>query len=275
MRLRPGSVGGLPLALAAWVALVFLLLPLVVVIGVSFTETAYLAFPPQGFTLDWYGKLLRDASYVDAFALSAELALAATVLAVSLGLPAALVIGRKRFPGRELISALFMSPLILPNIVIGVAILQYASALGWARTFWALLAGHVVMVLPYVLRTTLAALAGVEPSIEEAAQDLGASPALTFFSITLPQIKTGVIAGALFAFIMSWINVEVSIFQTKAELMTLPVKLFNYVQFNVDPLLAAVSSVTIYLAVAAVFVLDLVVGIEKAGATRRSPREPS
>jgi len=263
------------LALAAWVALVFLLLPLVVVIGVSFTETAYLAFPPQGFTLDWYGKLLRDASYVDAFALSAELALAATVLAVSLGLPAALVIGRKRFPGRELISALFMSPLILPNIVIGVAILQYASALGWARTFWALLAGHVVMVLPYVLRTTLAALAGVEPSIEEAAQDLGASPALTFFSITLPQIKTGVIAGALFAFIMSWINVEVSIFQTKAELMTLPVKLFNYVQFNVDPLLAAVSSVTIFLAVAAVFVLDLVVGIEKAGATRRSPREPS
>jgi len=117
------------------------------------------------------------------------------------------------------------------------------------------------------LRTTLAALAGVEPSIEEAAQDLGASPALTFFSITLPQIKTGVIAGALFAFIMSWINVEVSIFQTKAELMTLPVKLFNYVQFNVDPLLAAVSSVTIFLAVAAVFVLDLVVGIEKAGAT--------
>ena len=197
----------------------------------------------------------------------AELALAATVLAVSLGLPVALVIGRKRFPGRELISALFMSPLILPNIVIGVAILQYASALGWARTFWALLAGHVVMVLPYVLRTTLAALAGVEPSIEEAAQDLGASPALTFFSITLPQIKTGVIAGALFAFIMSWINVEVSIFQTKAELMTLPVKLFNYVQFNVDPLLAAVSSVTIFLAVAAVFVLDLVVGIEKAGAT--------
>jgi ABC-type Fe3+ transport system permease subunit len=115
--------------------------------------------------------------------------------------------------------------------------------------------------------TTLAALAGLEPSIEEAAQDLGASPALTFFSITLPQIKTGVIAGALFAFIMSWINVEVSIFQTKAHLMTLPVKLFNYVQFNVDPLLAAVSSVTIYLAIAAVFMLDLLIGIEKAGAT--------
>src|SRR5215472_4617200 len=93
VRLLPGSVGGLPLALAAWAALGFLLLPLVVVIGVSFTETAYLAFPPQGFTLDWYRKLLRDASYADAFALSAELALAATILAVLLGLPAALVIG--------------------------------------------------------------------------------------------------------------------------------------------------------------------------------------
>ena len=131
---------------------------------------------------------------------------------------------------------------MLPTIVLGAAILQYASALGFARSFWALFVGHVVLVTPYVMRTTLASLAGSERALEEAAQDLGANRIETFFLITLPQIKPGVIAGALFAFINSWINVEVSIFNSTSQLVTLPVKLFNYIQFNIDPTLAAVSA---------------------------------
>jgi putative spermidine/putrescine transport system permease protein len=186
------------------------------------------------------------------------------VSALLLGVPAALIFARKQFPGSRALSALFLSPLVLPTIVLGVAILQYASALGFARTFWALFVGHVVLVTPYVIRTSLASLSGIEPVHEEAAQDLGATGVQTFFLVTLPQIKPGVIAGALFAFINSWINVEVSIFNSTAQLVTIPVKLFNYIQFNIDPTLAAVSAATIYIAIVVVVAIDLTVGIEKA-----------
>jgi putative spermidine/putrescine transport system permease protein len=247
----------------AWATLAYLLLPLVVVIGVSFTTTAYLTFPPVGLTLDWYRKSLADPTYVEAFMLSVKLAVASTFVALLAGVPAALVLARSSFVGRGVIAQVFLSPLVLPNIIVGVAILQFASLLGFGRSIWWLLVGHVVLVIPYVMRTTMASLSGLNLSSEEAAQDLGATPMETFFLVTLPQIKPGVIAGALFAFIMSWINVEISIFQAKPDLMTLPVKLFNYVEYSVDPLLAAVSSVTIYFAIAVVLIIDVTVGIEK------------
>jgi len=256
--------GRLFIAGVSAVVMLYLALPLLVVIAISFTATEYLKFPPQGLTLRWYWQVVSDPSFVEAFVVSGQLATAATVTALLLGVPAALVLARKQFALRGALSALFLSPLVLPTIVLGVAILQYASALGFARSFLALFVGHVVLVTPYVIRTSLASLSGMEPAHEEAAQDLGATPVETFFLITLPQIKPGVIAGALFAFINSWINVEVSIFNSTAQLVTIPVKLFNYIQFNIDPTLAAVSAATIYLAVVVVVAIDLAVGIEKA-----------
>jgi putative spermidine/putrescine transport system permease protein len=256
--------GRLFIAGVSAVAMLYLALPLLVVIAISFTATEYLKFPPQGLTLRWYWQVVSDPTFVEAFVVSGQLAMAATATALLLGVPAALVLARQQFPLRGALSALFLSPLVLPTIVLGVAILQYASALGFARSFLALFVGHVVLVTPYVIRTSLASLSGMEPAHEEAAQDLGATPLQTFFLITLPQIKPGVIAGALFAFINSWINVEVSIFNSTAQLVTIPVKLFNYIQFNIDPTLAAVSAATIYLAVLVVVAIDLAVGIERA-----------
>jgi putative spermidine/putrescine transport system permease protein len=257
-------LGRIVIAAVSWIAMLYLALPLLVVIAISFTATEYLTFPPQGLTLRWYWQVVSDPTFVEAFVVSGQLAAAATATALLLGVPAALVFARKRFPLTQALSALFLSPLVLPTIVLGVAILQYASALGFARSFLALFVGHVVLVTPYVIRTSLASLSGMEPAHEEAAQDLGATPLQTFFLITLPQIKPGVIAGALFAFINSWINVEVSIFNSTAQLVTIPVKLFNYIQFNIDPTLAAVSAVTIYIAILVVVAIDLAVGIEKA-----------
>jgi putative spermidine/putrescine transport system permease protein len=176
---------------------------------------------------------------------------------------AALIIVRKTFPGRTLISTLFLSPLVLPNIVIGVAILQYANSFGFARTFPALLIAHIVIVIPYVLRTVLASLAGMDVTIEEAAQDLGAGSVETFFLVTLPQIKPGIIAGALFAFIISWINIEVTIFNSTGTLTTLPVKILYYVENIGDPTVAAVSAVTVYIAIIVVVVVDLTIGLQK------------
>jgi putative spermidine/putrescine transport system permease protein len=257
-------IAALPLALFAWCAVIFLALPLVIIVSTSFTTTAYLTFPPVGFTLDWYTKFLADPSYLDSLGLSALLAISATATAVVLGIPVALVLTRAQVPGRRAIAALFLSPLILPPIVIGAALLQYASALGFARTFFALYVGHVVLVIPYIVRTTLASLSGFNRALEEAAQDLGASAPATFFLVTLPLIKPGLIAGALFAVIISWINVELSMFNTTSSLLPIPVKLFNYIQYNIDPMIAALSATTVYVAIVVVVALDLVIGIDKA-----------
>jgi putative spermidine/putrescine transport system permease protein len=256
----------------SWLVVLFLALPLTIIVSTSFTTTAYLQFPPAGFTLQWYAKFLGDGSYVESLRLSAVLAVSSTVTAIALGVPVALVLTRTRVPGGKAIAALFLSPLILPPIVVGAALLQYASAIGIARTFFALYVGHVVLVMPYIVRTTLASLSGFNRSLEEAAQDLGASAPATFFLITLPLIKPGLIAGSLFAVIISWINVELSMFNTTASLLPIPVKLFNYIQYNVDPMIAAVSAATIYVAIVVVVVLDLTVGIDKVAT---NPRERS
>lgn len=261
-------IGHVLLGAFAWLVVLYLLLPLVVIVGASFTTTAFLRFPPEGFTLAWYLKFLGDTSYLDSIWLSAVLAASATAIAIVLGVPVALVLTREPFPGASAISALFLSPLVLPTIVIGAALLQYASALGFARTYFVLLVGHAVLVVPYIVRTTMASLAGFNASLEEAARDLGASGVQTFFLVTLPLIKPGLIAGALFAVIMSWINVELSMFNTTASLMPIPVKLFNYIQYNVDPMIAAVSATTIYVAILVVVALDLIVGIDKVATTR-------
>jgi putative spermidine/putrescine transport system permease protein len=254
----------LVLAAISWATLIYLLLPLLVIISVSFSDTAYIEFPPRGFTIKWYTQFLQDPSYLQAFQVSIELAVLSTAVAILLATPAALIISRKTFRGRALVNTLFLSPLVLPNIVIGVAILQYANSLGFARTFSALLIGHIVIVMPYVLRTVLASLAGMDQTIEEAAQDLGAGPIQTFFLVTLPQIKPGIIAGALFAFIISWINIEVTIFNSTGTLTTLPVKILYYVENIGDPTVAAVSAVTVYIAVIIVVVVDLTIGLQKA-----------
>jgi putative spermidine/putrescine transport system permease protein len=258
-----GALGGF-----GWIALAYLALPLVVIIGVSVTTTAYLRFPPVGFTLKWYVQFLSDPSYLAAIWTSAALAVNATVLALLLGVPTALVLARTHFRGQQGLAALFLSPLILPPIVMGAAILQYAGALGFARTYGAMLVGHTVIVIPYVVRTTLASLVGFQSSLEEAARDLGDSGPGAFFRITLPIIKPGIIAGALFAVIISWINVELSMFNTTAQLMTIPVKLFNYIQYSVDPMIAAVSAATIYVAIVVVVILDLAVGIDRVASNQ-------
>jgi putative spermidine/putrescine transport system permease protein len=249
------------LRIISWVALAYLVLPLAVIVGSSLTASSYLTFPPQGLTLYWYAKVFGDPSYLSAFQTSTLLSVAATLAAVALALPAALAIARYDFPGKSTLEALLMSSLILPHLVLGVALLQYCAALGIMRTFTSLLLGHIVIVTPFVLRAVLPQLTKEQLTLEEASMDLGAGPFSTFFLVTLPQIRTSILSGAIFAFITSWINVELSIFNTTAELTTVPVKLFNYVQYTIDPTIAAVSSITIIAAVAAIVLLDFILGL--------------
>lgn len=248
--------------IAALTTLAFLALPLVVLIGVSLTTTEYLAFPPVGFTLKWYQVVITNSTYMSSFATSTLLAGCATLLAVILAAPAALVIARHRFPGRDAFAFVLMSPLVLPHIVLGAALLQYGSAIGLVRSFAALLVGHVVIVVPFILRTVLPLLSQEQQTLEEASRDLGANPFTTFFLVTLPLIRSGLFSGSIFAFITSFINVELSIFNTTATLNTIPVHLFNYVQYSVDPSIAAVSAVTIIAAAIVIVLIDLTVGLD-------------
>jgi putative spermidine/putrescine transport system permease protein len=257
----PGEWG---VTIAAWLVLLYLLLPLFVVIAISFTTTQYLSFPPVGFTLKWYHDFLSEPSYVGSILLSVKLAFGATLGGFLLGVPAALVLHEGNFRGAELLRNFFLSPLILPGLVIGVGILQITSALGFSRSFPAMVIGHVVLVMPYIVRTTLSSLSGFDRSLAEAAMDLGASRFSTFFLVTFAIIKPGIVAGCLFALIMSWIDVEVSIFNTVVSQSPISVNIFNYVQYNVDPTIAAVSAATVYIAFIFVILLDKLVGFERA-----------
>lgn len=246
----------------AFLTLAFLLLPLLVIVGASFTTSEFLAFPPRGLTVRWYEVVMSDPTYVASFLTSAVLALAATFAAVVLAVPAALAIARHDFPGKAAFASLLQSPLVLPHLVLGAALLQFGSQIGLTRSFAALLVGHVVIVTPFVLRTVLPMLDRDQLALEEASRDLGAGAVATFFLVTLPQIRSGIVAGAIFAFITSFINVELSIFNTTAALNTIPVQLFNYVQYSVDPSIAAVAAATIFAAAAAIVLIDLIVGLD-------------
>ena len=175
--------------LVAWSVLGYMLLPLVVILGVSVTATSFLAFPPQGWTLDWYSKMLSDPSYVASFATSTILALAATFVAVLLSVPAALAMARYEFRGKATILAALTSPLVFPHIVLGAALLQFGGYLGLTRSFLALLIGHTIIISPFVLRSVLSMLTPDQRALEEASSDLGGSPWTTFFLVTLPQLE--------------------------------------------------------------------------------------
>jgi putative spermidine/putrescine transport system permease protein len=258
------SAGILLIRLAAWLVLGLLLAPLIVLVGASFSSVDYVSFPPRGFSLQWYEKFFADPAFVNSLILSAKIALAASLLATLLGFPAAYILVRERFPGRRLAWTLLLSPLLVPQIILGVALLQIFTAVGLATSFTGLLLAHTVAVVPYVVRTVGASLVGIDPSIEEAAADLGASRLEILALVVAPIIKGGLLAGALFAFIMSWVNVEISIFLSVTGGYTLPVVLFNFIEYSITTVVVAAASIAIYVALILVLMVDAIVGIDSA-----------
>jgi putative spermidine/putrescine transport system permease protein len=235
--------------LRVWVALVFgfLMLPVVVIALASFSRTSYLTVPPRGLTLRWFTAVLGDAEYLHAIGFSLLLALVATVGALTAGVAASFALIRRRVPGGALVSALLNAPLVLPAVVVGVALLQFYAMVHLNGTFVGLALAHMVITVPYVVRAVTASLQGIDPELEHAARVLGASGPIAFFTVTLPLIRPGVAAGALFAFIVSFDNVPVSIFLLGSGQMTLPVRIFTAIEYGVDPSIAAISTLLIVL----------------------------
>jgi putative spermidine/putrescine transport system permease protein len=262
-RRRPLRLGRLALWSVNTVVCLFLLAPILVVIVASFSRDAYLAFPPRGLSLRWYQEFAASRDFVNSLFLSLRLGAAATAIATVVGLLAALALTAQGFRGAGTVRGLLTSPLTVPGIVSGIAMLIYFSRVGLGGSFVSLLAAHIVLVLPFVVLIVSSGLQAFDRSIEEAARSLGAGRVTAFVTVTLPLIKGSVLAAAVFAFITSFDEVVVTLFLAGPRMMTLPVRIFQYIEYNSDPLVAAVSTVLVVFTVAVVLVVDRVVGFSR------------
>jgi putative spermidine/putrescine transport system permease protein len=226
----------------------FILLPLLIVIAYSFSSVSYGVFPPPSLSLRWYGTLLSLASFRGAFGRSVTIALVATALALISGLFGALVLVRARFPGKELLRGFLLSPIVMPKIILGVGWFIFFARLGMQGGVVPITLAHTIVVLPFIINILAANLMGLDISLEEAAQDLGAGMPTVLWRIVLPQIKSGLIFSSLLAFMVSFDQVESSIFLTRGENNTLPIEMFLYMEKWQDPTIAALSAVLILFA---------------------------
>lgn len=251
--------------LAAWTVVtgLFVTLPLVFVLAVSLTPNAYVSLPTDGISFRWYAKIAEHPEFLRSTVNSLLLALGASVAALVMGVSVAVATVRYRFALREPVRLTMASPLFIPMVMSGLAILMASSATGWSDPAMRLFIGHAALTLPYVVRAVSASLAGFDPNQELAARNLGAGPIKAFLLITLPQLGPGVLAGAVFAFIVSFDNVGLSIFLTGATYRTLPVELFAYATNENDPMTAAISVVMILVSLIAVALLERVFGLQK------------
>ena len=241
--------------LRAFVFLVYaiMLCPLVFVIWLSFFKDSILYFPPSGYTLSWYKNAWDNQSFVNGFMFSLQLAIVSALIGVSMGVVAALGLIRYRFRGAKYVNTLLLSPLLMPGIVAGIAIyLFYLRTENFldrdiVGTLGGLVLAHICLTIPWTVRLVSASMHGLDPSIEEAARNLGANGRVAFWRITLPMLRPAIVAAALFSFIVSFENLEVSLSLVGPGSTTLPIAIMQYLEFNLDPTIAAVSSVQILL----------------------------
>jgi putative spermidine/putrescine transport system permease protein len=241
----------------------FMLAPLLIVCIVAFTPENTLTIPTTHLSLRWFKAVFKHPDFVQSFWNSLWLALSSATLATVLAVPAGLAITRYTFAGRDGLNALFLSPLIIPHLVLGVALLRLFSLIGATGSFFWLVLAHTVIVTPYVMRLVVAAAAGSDRSCEQAALSLGASNATVFRRITLPMILPGVTGGWLLAFINSFDEVTMSIFVTAPSTVTLPVRMYMYATESIDPLMAAASALMVAFTAAVMVLLDRLYGLDK------------
>jgi len=243
----------------------FLLAPLVVVVIASFNSADFLSFPPRGFSLRWYRALWESEVWGDSFRLSLLLTAVVTPLALLIGTLAAYALVRYSFPGKGLVATLVMAPLVMPQIVLGIALLNYMSGLGLVGSLTGLILGHLVVTLPFTVRLVSISVHNLDPALERAAENLGATPLQTFWRVTLPLLRPGIVAGAIFAAIISFGELAVTLLIAGARTTTLPLRIFNYTEYNFDPTINAVSTIFVALALVLIIVLDRLIGLVRIG----------
>jgi putative spermidine/putrescine transport system permease protein len=232
---------------------------MIVVIIASFNSAQTYPHPFESFTLRWYERVFAHQEFVRAMGRSVVVAIGAAGLATLLGVPLSLLFVRHKFPGKEFLNAFFTSPLIIPQVVLSIALLQMFTRLHVHLSEVTLILAHTVIVIPFVLRAMIATLSIMDPHLEEAAMNLGANQIRTFYYVTLPLVRSGVTAGYVLSFVISFINVPLSIFLTSPGSATLPIRVLASMETKLDPVITAIAAMTIYLAVAVSLFLEKVV----------------
>jgi putative spermidine/putrescine transport system permease protein len=221
---------------------VFLVAPMLVIVPMSFSTSPILSWPPEGVSVHWYQKMVTDPQWSRGFVNSAQVAVLTAIVAAVVGTLASLGIVRGRFPGKSIVNALVLSPLIVPVVIVGIGFFSFYARLKLVGSLPGLVLAHAALAVPFVIVNVGTALRTMDRNLEMAAANLGADPVRVFWRITFPIILPGVVAGALFAFITSWDEVVVSIFMTSARFRTLPVEMWEQVRQVVDPTVAAVAT---------------------------------
>ena len=254
------------LGLALIVAVIgFLVVPILVTVLMAFDARPYLGpLPPPAYSLRWFRQFFSDDYFLRGLATSAELAVASVAITVAAGVATAVALDRMPARGREALTSLFLSPLIVPPVVTGLALLLFLARLGVYDGFARLLCGHVIITVPYTIRATLAGIVGIDRALTEAALSLGANERRAFRDVTLPLARTGIVTGALFAFAVSLDDVSVSIMLTDAKTFTLPIALISSMRADFNLTIAAASVMLMLLTLALILVLDRVVGLNRA-----------
>jgi len=255
-------MGRMALLAAAAFGYTVILAPLIFVCWLSFFSNEIVTFPPSGYTLRWFAHIFDQNNFVSGFVTSLQVGIAAMIGGLILGVPASVVLARHRFPGRETLNTLLVLPLVVPGIVAGTAIyvfqieIELATELPLLGSLAGLVLAHIMITIPWTVRLLTASFAGFDRSIEEAALNLGATPVQAFLKATLPVIKPGIVAAALFSFVISFGNLEMTLFLIAPGQTTLPIAILQYLEWRIDPTIAAVSLLQIGLIGAGMLIAD-------------------
>lgn len=237
-------------------------LPLLITAITAFNATTEAAFPPNGWSLRWFENIFKRPEIIAAFWVSLKLAILSSAITIVLATAAALIMTRYPFPGRDLLDAVLMSPLIVPQVITGLSFLIFFVRIGSSAQFFNLLLVHVLLTLPYALRVVRSSLLRVDPKLEEAALGLGATQLESFMRVTLPQIRAGLFVALFFSFVVSFDNFTATAFLTSNG-ATLPVEMFLYIESSLDPTISAISALMILSTTAFVLTVDRLVGINR------------
>jgi len=243
--------------------LILVLAPVVLVVWMSFTPTASFILPVGGFSLRWYREALSYPGFIDAFVLSAELAAAAALITVSITFLAAYGLVRYQPRGGAALMGFFTAPLLVPAVVFGIAMLQFVNELGLYNRFAGLVLAHVILVVPFAIRSLTATLSAVPEDLEWAAMILGHTRLRTMLAVTLPLCARGLITALLFCFLLSFSEITTTIFMSGPGLQTLPVRIYNYMSDRIDPTVAAVSAIVVMVSLALVLALTFLGGLRR------------
>ena len=264
-KIREVNELGTLVKIGSGIALAILLIPVFIVVLTGLNSGDHLTFPPEGISLRWIFAFFRSEEFLSAFLFSFGLALIVMVISTILGTMAAIFITRFKFPGINILRAIFLSPLILPGIVLGLALYVFYISSGWglARTYLGMIIAHVLVTMPYVIGTVSASLFNFDVNLEQAARSLGASPLTAFRKVTLPNISNGVMAGSVFAFIVSFGQFDVSLFMSTPNNTPLPIALYWSLRYTFEPTAAAAGIFAICLVILSMLITSRLVNLKK------------